>query len=86
MSRSVRFVSALVCLAASGAFIPSTAAAETYWDRLEWQVRPLVLVAGGPSADNWIERLRGERCALAERRIHWLVIEEDGTVDRKSVV
>ncbi|MFP4463228.1 MAG: DUF4174 domain-containing protein [Guyparkeria sp.] len=81
MSRLARFVPALASLAA--AVIPTTAVAESYWDTLEWQVRPLVLVEGGPEADDWTGRLLGDRCALVERRIHWLVIEENGTVQRR---
>lgn len=83
MSRLVRFAPALVSLAATLAAIPSTALAESYWDKLEWQVRPLVLVEGGSSTTNWADRLLNDRCALAERRIHWLVIDEDGAVWRR---
>ncbi|MFO7582052.1 DUF4174 domain-containing protein [Guyparkeria sp.] len=83
MNRLNRFAPAMVFFAATVALIPSTALAETYWDRLEWQVRPLVLVEGGPEADAWAERLLADRCALAERRIHWLGIDESGTVRRR---
>ncbi len=83
MSRRARSAPTLLCLAASAVLIPSTVAAESYWDTLEWQLRPLVLVKGGPEADVWTERLLADRCALAERRIHWLVIEEDGAVWRR---
>ncbi|MFO7809093.1 DUF4174 domain-containing protein [Guyparkeria sp.] len=83
MCRLVRFFPAVVCLAVTVGSGPSVAHAETYWDKLEWQVRPLVLVEGGPQADDWTERLRGDRCALAERRIHWLVIDEEGAVWRR---
>lgn len=83
MSRLSRFVPALVCLAATVAQTPATAWAETYWSKLEWQVRPLVLVDGGPEAADWTKRLLADRCALAERRIHWLVIDRDGAVWRR---
>ncbi|WP_322522158.1 DUF4174 domain-containing protein [Guyparkeria halophila] len=83
MSRLMRFVPTLACLAATAFAAPSIAWAANYWDKLEWQVRPLVLVEGGSSADNWTDRLLNDRCALAERRIHWLVIEEDGAVWRR---
>ena len=83
MSRFVRFAPALASLAAILAVIPSIALAESYWDKLEWQVRPLLLVEGRSSTDDWINRLMNDRCALAERRIHWLVIEEGGAVWRR---
>ncbi|MFN2381748.1 MAG: DUF4174 domain-containing protein [Guyparkeria sp.] len=78
-------------LAATVALFPLAAGAETYWDKLEWQVRPLVLVEGGThsdreadhDADHWVKRLEADRCALAERRIHWLVIDADGAVWRR---
>ncbi|WP_410473427.1 DUF4174 domain-containing protein [Guyparkeria sp. TX1] len=83
MLRLVRFVPAWVCFVVSVGVVPSTAVADTYWDKLKWQVRPLVLVEGGPEADKWTERLRDDRCALAERRVHWLVIDEEGAVWRR---
>lgn len=82
MSTLIRSVFALGYLAATAALTPSTAWAETYWDDLTWQQRPLVLVQGGTDADVWAGRLRADRCALVERRIHWLVIDEDGAVSR----
>ena len=83
MSRFVRFAPALVSLAATFAVMPSIALAGSYWDTLKWQARPLVLVEGDSSTANWADRLLNDRCALAERRIHWLVIEEDGAVWRR---
>ena len=55
-----------------------------YWQALQWQQRPLVLVDGGDGrAAAWRERLRADRCALDERRIHWLVVRPDGSVWRR---
>ena len=55
-----------------------------YWQSLAWQYRPLVMVAGADSrASDWESRLSANRCALTERRIHWLVIRPDGSVWRR---
>lgn len=83
MIRTRRSVPLLAALAAAMSVVAPSAWAGSYWDDLAWQGRPLVLVEGGPDADDWTERLRRDRCALAERRIHWLVIDEDGAVWRR---
>ena len=85
MNRLIRTVPALTCLAATAALTPLSASAEAYWDELAWQVRPLVLVKeeADAEAEGWTERLLAERCALAERRIHWLVIDGNGAVWRR---
>lgn len=54
-----------------------------YWEGLAWQHRPLLLVVGtgrraDAQADQWEARLLANRCALGERRIHWLEVREDG--------
>lgn len=75
MSVSFRFV--FVPLLAVVATAP--ASAEDYWQALAWQQRPLVMIAGGDDrAAAWEGRLLASRCALAERRIHWLEVRRDG--------
>ena len=75
MSSSFRFV--LLPLVAAVA--SASASAGGYWQALEWQQRPLVMVVGGDDrASAWEERLLASRCALAERRIHWLEVRDDG--------
>ncbi|MFW6322791.1 MAG: DUF4174 domain-containing protein [Guyparkeria sp.] len=85
MSRLTRLVPARAAFAATVGLTPSAAWAGNYWDDLAWQVRPLVLVGGEADANaaTWAERLEADRCALLERRIHWLDIREDGTVVRR---
>ena len=77
------------CLLAALLSAPVTAttvfaADQGYWQALEWQQRPLVLVDGqdGRVAE-WEGRLLADRCALEERRIHWLVVRPDGNVWRR---
>lgn len=65
---------------------PAAAAASEgggYWQSLAWQHRPLVLVVGtgrraAAQAEQWEARLLANRCALAERRIHWLEVRAGG--------
>ena len=69
----------LIALVAS-----ASASADGYWQALEWQQRPLVLVDGEDDRGAaWEERLLADRCALDERRIHWLVVRADGSVWRR---
>jgi hypothetical protein len=54
-----------------------------YWQALEWQQRPLLMVVGNSNraarqAKQWEARLLASRCALAERRIHWLEVRPSG--------
>lgn len=54
-----------------------------YWQALAWQHRPLLMVVGNThraaeQARRWEASLLASRCALAERRIHWLELREDG--------
>lgn len=58
--------------------------ASGYWQALQWEYRPLVwLKAPGDDATDWAARLQADRCALVERRIHWLEIRADGSVWRR---
>ena len=55
-----------------------------YRKSLAWEYRPLVMVDGADArSSDWEARLEANRCALAERRIHWLVIRPDGSVWRR---
>ncbi|KTG16132.1 MULTISPECIES: DUF4174 domain-containing protein [unclassified Guyparkeria] len=54
-----------------------------YWQALEWQHRPLLMVIGtgnraAARGRQWEDRLLASRCALAERRIHWLEVRPGG--------
>ncbi len=58
--------------------------ASDYWQALQWEHRPLVSVIGaGDDGANWAADLQANRCALVERRIHWLEIHPDGSVWRR---
>ncbi|MCL7751623.1 DUF4174 domain-containing protein [Guyparkeria hydrothermalis] len=83
MTRTSRTVPLLAVLATALSVVAPSAWAGDYWEELAWQVRPLVLVDGDGSADDWAERLLAARCAMAERRIHWLTIGADGRVWRR---
>lgn len=58
--------------------------ASDYWQALQWEYRPLVsLKSAEDDATDWAARLQADRCALADRRIHWLEIRPDGSVWRR---
>jgi len=82
MSFPVQLVLAMTLFSGTGSAADSAPGAE-YWQALEWQHRPLLMVVGSGEREtqrvrDWEDRLLANRCALAERRIHWLEIREDG--------
>jgi len=82
MPRFDRLIATVILLSGTGPAV--SAAQDTYWQPLEWQQRPLVLVDGQDErATEWENRLLADRCALNERRIHWLVVRADGSVWRR---
>ncbi|MFW6020911.1 MAG: DUF4174 domain-containing protein [Guyparkeria sp.] len=83
MPRIRRTLPLLATLAGALSGVVSSAWAGEYWEALAWEVRPLVLVDGDGSVETWVDRLLTSRCAMAERRIHWLVIDADGDVWRR---
>jgi len=81
-----RFADLLFAMVLLNAGVPASAAEGAeggYWSTLEWQHRPLLMVIGtGKRAEKqareWEARLLASRCALAERRIQWLVVRNGG--------
>ena len=83
MSISVPLFLAAVLLSAHGPAAAEPAGNPGYWQALEWQQRPLLMVVGNSNraarqAKQWEARLLASRCALDERRIHWLEVRPSG--------
>ncbi|MCL7743515.1 DUF4174 domain-containing protein [Guyparkeria hydrothermalis] len=73
----------LALLSGSGPAAAGPAEGQGYWEALAWQHRPLLMVVGtgrraSEQGSRWETRLLANRCALVERRIHWLEVREGG--------
>ena len=88
MSISTHLLLAMTLFSANSAAGQSAEGAG-YWEALEWQHRPLLMVIGSTNraeaqGREWEDRLLANRCALAERRIHWIEVRHEGVWRRFS--